>query len=199
MSDVWAPLANYLPSHALPLLRPYLEAYPTHIKVVRPRKTKLGDYRRPVGGHASHRITINSDLEPHQFLITIVHELAHLHAFQLYGYNIKPHGDSWKTTYVDMLKPFVSILNDEAKNAVLKEIKHPRATTVHPDFHKQLEEKKRNGGVLVNELSAGDVFVTDRGQRMQAIRPLRTYVLCKEIPTKRLYRVHGQAVVHRDT
>ena len=44
------------------------------IKVVRERKTRHGDYRKMPDG--THQITINGNLNPYRFLITLIHELA---------------------------------------------------------------------------------------------------------------------------
>lgn len=195
MRTRWEPLIPYLPPQTLPILLPYFQAYPLHLKVVNPRKTKFGDYRRAVSANSTHRITINNNLPPHQFLITLVHELAHMHAFQMHGYGIAPHGKEWKSTYVSMLKPFVEKIPEKDRENILSEIRRPRASTLAPDFEEILEEKQRNGGTLVKHLPEGATFITERGQRMQTIRPLRTHVLCKELTSKRLFRVHGLAVV----
>jgi SprT protein len=41
------------------------------------RSSKLGDYRPPQRG-LPHRISVNHNLNQHEFLITLIHEMAHL-------------------------------------------------------------------------------------------------------------------------
>ncbi|MCH8546411.1 MAG: SprT-like domain-containing protein [Cryomorphaceae bacterium] len=188
-------LKPFLPDNTLPLLQPLMNKYPLSIKVVNPRKRKLGDYRRAVPPSQVHQITVNNNLDSVQFLITLVHELAHLHAFETYGYRIKPHGKEWKHTYASMLKPFVPYVPTDKQAEVIDQVQKPRATTTPVDFEERIAEQERAGGVKLKSLPTGAVFTTHHGMRMQTIRPLRTYILCKDLGSKRLYRVHGMAVV----
>ena len=188
-------LTLFLPDNTLPLLQPLMNKYPLSIKVVKPRKRKLGDYRRAMPPSHVHQITVNNNLDTVQFLITLVHELAHLHAFETYGNRIKPHGKEWKYTYVTMLKPFVPLVPKEKQAELVNQIQKPRATTTPVDFEERIAEQERAGGVKLKSLPLGAEFATHHGMRMQSIRPLRTYILCKDLNSKRLYRVHGMAVV----
>ena len=81
---------------------------PVQLKIVRPRSTKLGDYRFPKKGDNRHRISINSNLNPYAFLITLIHEMAHLKAFKLFGRRIKGHGAEWQQTYRELCEPFIT-------------------------------------------------------------------------------------------
>jgi predicted SprT family Zn-dependent metalloprotease len=38
--------------------------------------------------------TVNSNLNKYKFLITLIHEISHLVAFEKFGRNIKPHGNN---------------------------------------------------------------------------------------------------------
>ncbi|MDZ7848645.1 MAG: hypothetical protein U5L96_18960 [Owenweeksia sp.] len=69
-----------------------LRSEPVMLKIVSPRKTKFGDYRFPQKRDPRHRISLNSNLNPFAFLITLIHEMAHLKAFKDYGHKIKAHG-----------------------------------------------------------------------------------------------------------
>jgi hypothetical protein len=44
------------------------------------RQTRHGDYRKGVNG--KHEITVNSNLNKYKFLITLIHEISHLVAFE---------------------------------------------------------------------------------------------------------------------
>ena len=67
---------SYLPKAVLGNLRPILEEERLVIKLKGERKTRHGDYRRLPNG--THQISINTNLNPYGFLITLIHELAHL-------------------------------------------------------------------------------------------------------------------------
>jgi predicted SprT family Zn-dependent metalloprotease len=55
----------------------------------------------------NHRISVNGNLNKFSFLITLLHELAHLLAFENYGNRIQAHGKEWKFVYSNLLKDFI--------------------------------------------------------------------------------------------
>jgi len=80
-----------LPERAVPSCLELIQVNNVHLKIVNERVTRHGDYRRTAEGQ--HQITINATLNKYRFLITFVHEIAHLVAFEKYGRRIKPHGE----------------------------------------------------------------------------------------------------------
>ena len=58
--------------------------YGIQLRIKKPRTTKLGDYRPPQPGEA-RRISINKDLNKFSFLVTFLHETAHLINFEKKG------------------------------------------------------------------------------------------------------------------
>jgi predicted SprT family Zn-dependent metalloprotease len=52
-------------------------------------------WRLSKGVNGKHEITVNSNLNKYKFLITLIHEISHLVAFEKFGRNIKPHGNEW--------------------------------------------------------------------------------------------------------
>jgi len=64
------------------------------VRLVRPRKTKSGDFRPPRYGFSS-RITLNSDLSPVDMMITFCHEWAHYLVYKEYKQRARPHGAEW--------------------------------------------------------------------------------------------------------
>ena len=98
-------LATYLPENAVDAVFELIKAYHIHFKIVNGRVTRHGDYRKNPDG--SHQITVNATLNKYRFLITTIHEIAHLVAFQKYGRFIKPHGLEWKHTFKLLMVPFI--------------------------------------------------------------------------------------------
>lgn len=98
-------LNAYLPPNAADLIRELLKGHDVKIFIKNPRKTKLGDYRYL---RRNHQITINANLNPYAFLLTLLHEIAHLYDFAKWGK--KPpgiHGASWKSIFGSFLKKAV--------------------------------------------------------------------------------------------
>jgi len=100
-----AVLKKYLPERAVASCLQLIQQTGVHLKVVNERVTRHGDYRKMPNG--KHQITVNSTLNQYRFLITLVHEIAHLVAFEKYGRDIKPHGKEWKHTFQHLMLPFL--------------------------------------------------------------------------------------------
>ena len=91
-------LAAYLPEGSFEPVVAYIHHYKVHLTVTKKRKSVLGDYRHS-GMGSNHRITVNGNLNKYEFLITLLHELAHLLTFELYKNRVEPHGKEWKSSY----------------------------------------------------------------------------------------------------
>lgn len=75
-------LEKYVPPASTDYCHQLLYRYGFRLKITRSRKTKLGDYRF-LSVQKKHVITVNHDLNPFQFLITYIHEVAHLVTFEI--------------------------------------------------------------------------------------------------------------------
>ena len=95
----------YLPPAAAPLIARWIDHFQCEFKVSRNRNSKFGDYRPPHGGKG-HRISVNYDLNQYAFLVTTVHEFAHLHTWNGHKHRAKPHGAEWKANFKKMMQPF---------------------------------------------------------------------------------------------
>ena len=103
MSDI----DNFVPTASLPLVLKYLTYWEVNLVVTRERITKYGDYRAMPNGR--HQITVNQMQNPYRFLITTIHEIAHLVTYKDFGQRIKPHGKEWKQTYRKIMLPFLKV------------------------------------------------------------------------------------------
>ena len=91
-------LNDFLPPGTYKAVSEYLHFYKIHLTITRQRKSILGDYRHQTASR-NHRISINGNLNSFAFLITLLHEIAHLLAFEEYGKKIASHGKEWKLVY----------------------------------------------------------------------------------------------------
>ena len=78
-------LAEYLPPNTFEPVAHYIKQYNVHLTITRERKTILGNYRN-AHRHQNHRITVNGNLNKYSFLITLLHELAHLLTYEKYAH-----------------------------------------------------------------------------------------------------------------
>ena len=120
---------EYIPETAVPQIESLLQLDNLIIKVKKERKTKHGDYRMLPEG--KHQITVNGNLNPYRFLITLIHEIAHFEAYKTYGQLIKPHGKEWKQTFQHLMLPFLrpEIFPKELLPLLARHFKNPKASS----------------------------------------------------------------------
>jgi SprT protein len=194
MSKKEAPLAylqQFIPEGSSQLVLNYLHQYKVHLTVTRERKTVLGDYRNAVDGK-NHRISVNGNLNTFGFLITLIHELAHLVTFMQFGNRVKAHGKEWKYIYAKMLEDFLKldIFPDDIKAAFKKTIHDlPASSCADEGLTRVLKnyDRKSNGLLLIEQIGEGDFFQTDDKRIFRRGKKLRKRFECVEVATKRLY------------
>ena len=122
MSKKEAPISQlqkFLPPNTYEPVLQYLQFYRVHLTVAKERKTILGDYRHRSGRH-SHRISVNGNLNQYAFLITLLHELAHLLTFEKWANKVSAHGKEWKAVFGQLLAQFIEhdIFPDDIKKSI---------------------------------------------------------------------------------
>src|SRR4051812_26973172 len=100
-------LERFLPEGSFELVAPFFKSHTIHLTLTHERKSVLGDYKHPFQGNPYHRISVNVNLNPYSFLITLLHELAHLLVYVHFKNNVSPHGKEWKTQFRHILIPFI--------------------------------------------------------------------------------------------
>ena len=194
--DVWTEINRQIPPVASPLLASIVEQNAVEFLVKNKRKTKHGDYRRLANGR--DLITLNRTENPQRFLITLIHELAHLVAFKNYGGRIKPHGLEWKSTYKTLMLPFLqpTIFPEPILGVLARHMKNPKATT-DSDFQLVMALKtiEKTSASYVFELPEGAVFKLYNGKIFTKGPKMRTRYECIERATQRRYRISPHAEV----
>ncbi len=194
MSKKEAPLeqiGRYIPAAAVPRVLDYLVRYGVHLTITRERRTILGDYRHATSSRA-HRISVNGNLNPYSFLITLIHELAHLLTFTEFGNRVDPHGKEWKNTYAFLLKDFLSetvfpadllaTLRSSLHDLPASSCSDERLTRVLRGY-----DAPGAGMFLVEQLPIGTVFDAGKGKLFRRGKKLRKRYQCEELATGRTY------------
>src|SRR5688572_24517398 len=184
-------IKRYIPASAAALILDYLGHYKVHLTITRERKSVLGDYRHATSYHA-HRISINGNLNKYSFLITLIHELAHLVTFIQFRHRVEPHGKEWKKIYALLLKDFLSpsIFPVDLLHA-LKQSMHdlPASSCSDEKLMRVLRnyDIRENGLVLVEQIDEGKVFDAGKGKMFKKGKKLRKRYQCVEVATGKLY------------
>ena len=184
-------LQDYLPPGTYDAVLNYLRQYKVHLTVARERKSILGDYRHSTH-HANHRISVNGNLNPYSFLITLLHELAHLLTFEQYGNKILAHGREWKMVFAKMLDQFIQhkIFPADLEAELIKSLQNPAATTCAEDGLLRILRKydaKETHHRLVEELGLNTLFNTSDGRLFKKGEKLRKRYKCVEVKTGKVF------------
>ncbi|MCW3077858.1 MAG: hypothetical protein JWO32_2467 [Bacteroidetes bacterium] len=123
-------LKKYLPEQSVAVIAQWIVEYDFKLKIKRERSTRLGDYTSPHDG-LNHTITVNHNLNKFSFLITLVHEVAHLITYNQYKNSVAPHGKEWKRSFQILMDPFLNteIFPLEIFAALRNYMQNPAATS----------------------------------------------------------------------
>lgn len=195
-------LLKYIPAATVDQCAGWIVEKNIHLKITRGRASKFGDYR-PLGPGKGHRITVNHDLNPYAFLITFVHEVAHLHSYVNYRHRHDPHGKEWKHEFRILLKDFIvaGVFPEDIKIALEGYIRNPAASScsdIHlmralkrydnrPDEVYHLEDVPENTVFTLHQSRSGLTF--RKGHR------IRRRFHCIEINSQRVYFVSPMAEI----
>ncbi len=196
-------MRKFIPESSIQGIVYWLQKYNVQLTVTRPRKTKLGDYRSP-WKDAGHRISINGDLNPYAFLVTLIHEFAHLFTHEEYKERVKPHGPEWKSNYKIAMDYFLDkgVFPKDIEMAIRSYMIDPAASScVDQNLYSILrkyddEEQEPDGMIQIGDLNEGEMFAFPDDKKVFEKGPLmRKRYRCKELLSGRMYAVSGIAKV----
>ncbi|ELR68083.1 hypothetical protein C900_01162 [Fulvivirga imtechensis AK7] len=192
-------LSKYFPEPAIHYCYTLWRDHAFTLKVKKKRASKLGDYRFDPNKKV-HTISVNNDLNPYSFLITYVHEVAHLVTFKEHKRSVKPHGTEWKNNFKKLMIPVLNseVFPDRVLRTLANYLKNPKASSCN-DHHlmKALQSFDTNKhAISLSEISTGELFkFRHRIFRKETLR--RTRYVCCEVSTKRKYLISRVAEVER--
>lgn len=183
-------LSQFMPAGAAPIISRWIDYFQCEFKISKSRATKLGDYRHPFTGHG-HKISVNNNLNAYAFLVTTVHEFAHLVTWNDYKNKVKPHGEEWKYNFKRLMTPFLDqeIFPVDIKKAITLYLNNPAASSCtdlrlsralkrydSPSHTKRLEELPENA-----------VFKTKDGRRFKKGKQIRKRYRCECLDNLKVY------------
>nr|WP_293840512.1 sprT domain-containing protein [uncultured Arsenicibacter sp.] len=203
-------LAKYLPAEAVSYCQNLWQHYAFQLRIVRARKTKLGDFRALAPGQL--QISVNADLNPFAFLITYIHEVAHADVYVSHTTRrlraMKPHGPVWQQAFQRLMQPLLTEqVFPAAILAPLRIYMQAPAASSHaspalvqalrladPVRHNELNPHNRL--LSLHELAEGELFQF-REKTYQRGTLRRTRVVCKEISSSKSYAILAHALVEK--
>ena len=190
-------LQEHIPDRALQYSLELWRETPFQLKITRTRQTKVGDFttRRS----AQPRITLNHELNPYLFVITYIHEVAHLRVHLQHGSGVDPHGEEWKSSFRQLIQPMLNenVFPPDILGELLRHMSSPKASSfADTELTKVLRRYDKNAShyATLSDIPEGSVF-RFQGRFFKKGKIRRTRVLCHEVKTRRHYLVPADVLV----
>ena len=195
-------LDAFIPENSTGYIRDWFQSNPVHLRISKTRSSKFGDYRPPVKTFPA-RISINRNLNRFDFLITLVHEMAHHEVWTessalVPGFEIRrrkrrprPHGKEWKTHYRRLMEPLLkeSIFPAEVLHHLVSHYNNPRSSSKSNE-HLVVALKKYDvpdEAVFIESLAYDAVFTLPTGRKFRKREKLRKRYRCVCLDNGRIY------------
>jgi SprT protein len=184
-------LQSYLPPGSFEGVLFYLRHHKVHLTITRQRQSILGDYRH-AHSDRNHRISVNGNLNKYAFLITLLHELAHLFTYEKFGHRVQAHGKEWKNEFSKILAKFIlqKVFPADIEKALINTLQNPAASSCGDEkllrvLHNY--DEKDAGVHLVEQLAEGALFSIKGGRIFKKGEKIRKRYKCVEVKTGKFY------------
>ena len=192
-------LIPFLPIEAIPQIAEWIDEHKIILTITEKRNSVFGNYMRPTK-EKGHLISVNGDLNRFAFLVTFVHEMAHLQVWLNFGDKINPHGKEWKNEFKKLMLPFFSmkIFSAELEMALAKYLTNPSSSSCFDEgLMRALKKFDKEILPFVGDLQVGEKFKTENGKIFQRGKKIRTRIECVEISTNKIYLFNPIAEVKK--
>lgn len=183
-------LKKYIPEGAVETIARWIVDFDFKLKIKKERSTKLGDYSSPQNG-MNHVITINHNLNKYSFLVTLVHEVAHLSTFNKFKNTVAPHGQEWKNEFKILMQPFLvtEIFPVDVLYAIRKYLQNPAASScTDTNLLRTLKLYDENTQqIFLEYLPYKSVFLYNGNKVFEKGERIRKRFRCIEIATGTVY------------
>ncbi|TAE37796.1 MAG: sprT domain-containing protein [Sphingobacteriales bacterium] len=184
-------LVKYVPEAAAPLIAQWINDYKCAFKISKTRSSKFGDYTPPQRGKG-HKISVNYNLNVYAFLVTTVHEFAHLHTWNQHQNKVMPHGTEWKANFKAMMQPFfdINVFPPDLKTTIANYLQNPAASSCSDlSLFKALNQHNINQHPVftVESVPLNSLFEFKPGRVFKKIERIRKRYKCIEVKTGLVY------------
>jgi predicted SprT family Zn-dependent metalloprotease len=180
-------LIKFIPTKSVDTIANWIIQFKFNLKITHNRNSKLGDYRRPFNEQDVHRITVNHNLNQYAFLITLVHEIAHLTTYEQFNNkhrDIKPHGQEWKRNFKNLIWNFLNeeIFPPEVLHALKNYMNNPAASScTDSNLQRVLKRYDKNKTTIFLEDLKEDSTFKINGRIFKKGKLRRVKFECKEV------------------
>lgn len=190
-------ISRYVPENALCYCINAWTTHPFSFKVTRNRKSKVGDYRfnKSTG---NHEISVNGNLNRYAFLITYLHEVAHLYHYKNYGNNQPPHGRIWKKIFQELMIPVLqeNIFPQDILQQLILHMNNPKSSSQSDpvlakllrNYDQDYDQDHDQSDSYLEDLAEGESFDLN-GRSYIKLKRRRTRSLCEEKKSGRKYLI----------
>ena len=188
---------DLVPYRSIKLLQYWIDELDVKVVLSLPRKTKLGDFKVR---HNRFVVSINNNLNPYSFLITLTHELAHAFVYKEYKKKVTPHGKSWQKTFKSLMLNFLTpdYFPEDILRVLSRHMLSPKASTYSDlELIKVLKKHDEIKSFTISDISEGELFNTSNGRAFVKGQRLRKRYKCFECKTNKVYMFHPFAEVIR--
>jgi SprT protein len=192
----------FIPENSAGYILDWFQLNLVHLRISKTRSSKFGDYRPPVKTFPA-RISVNRNLNKFDFLITLVHEMAHHEVWTEFfglvpGFGIhqrkrrpRPHGKEWKTHYRRLMEPLMkeSIFPAEVLQQLFSHFNNLRSSSKSNE-HLIFALKKYDvpdDAVFIESLEYDAVFTLPAGRKFRKREKLRKRYRCVCLDNGRIY------------
>lgn len=190
-------MARYIPENSIETVYNWIAPHGILLKITKPRTSKLGDFKIPTH-NSKAAISVNGNLNPYAFLITLTHEVAHLFDYKQRQTLRDAHGSNWKNIYSQLLEELLNlnVFPESLKPALWRHIQNPKAASCSdPMLLDALRAYDEKASILLKEVDEGALFALTNGRVFRKGTLRRTRYKCLEIQSNRWFLVHAEAEI----
>ena len=196
-STVLPLLQKHIPAPAVSYCLALWQEHPFQLTLRSKRVSKVGDFT--CRHDKNPRITVNADSHPFLFLITYVHEVAHLRTHRENGWKVAPHGKEWKTAFRHLCTPLLQmdVFPHELNQALERHLLHPKASSfsdTHLNKTLRRFDPRLNGSTTLAEIPEGSQFEI-RGRWFTRGKQKRTRIVCRDLHSRRNYLISSSVII----
>ena len=190
--------APHFPAAALEYCFELWEQHKFNFKITRDRQTKLGDFRYHRLKN-QYSVTVNRGLNPYSFLITYLHEVAHVVTYRQFKNTCKPHGVEWQENFRKLATPVLrrDVFPEKILQEFKKYLESPAASTsgcMPLTLALRTYDKEDEQQQVLAAVRIGSRFVF-KNRTFEKIGTKRTRALCKDLGNGRNYLIPEVAQV----